>query len=78
MNADDAQQAELPIPCGKSSVCTAASPETDVLDLPGSGVPMLAANFTSDSILLSITPQVDELPAGDYLFCWAKTSKCKD
>lgn len=48
VNADDAQQGELPIPCGESSVCTAASTETDVLDLPGSGAPVLAANFTGE------------------------------
>lgn len=42
MNADNAQQAELPIPCGESSVRTATSTETDVLDLPGSGAPVLA------------------------------------
>lgn len=55
VNADDAQQAELPKPCGKSSVCTAESTETDVLDLPGSAAPGLAANFTGDSILASPT-----------------------
>lgn len=56
VNADDnAQQAELPKPCGKSSVCTAESTETDVLDLPGSAAPVLAANFTGDSILASPT-----------------------
>lgn len=55
MNAEDAQQAELPKPCGKSSVCTAESTETDVLDLPGSAAPGLAANFTGDSILASPT-----------------------
>lgn len=49
MDADDAQQTELPIPCGESSVCTAASTETDVLDLYGSGAPVLVESFTGDT-----------------------------
>lgn len=51
---------ELPIPC-ESSVCTAASTETDVLDLPGYGAPVLAANFTGDSTLASPTKWMSSL-----------------
>lgn len=60
-NADNAQQAELPIPGGESSVRAAASTEADVLDLPGSGAPVLAANFTGDSILASPSKWVSSL-----------------
>lgn len=61
VNADNAQLAELPIPCGESSVCTAASTEADVLSLAGSGAPVLPANFTGDSISASPTKWMQSL-----------------